>query len=81
MVAIGEDPAVLQSKGMALLSMEELGEAAEAFYHVQESDPWHVKSYFHRVENHLAQGENRRAIEVLDEFVETFPRDAFDPGE
>ena len=81
MVPVGEDPSVLQSKGITLLSMGELGAAAQAFDHANESDPWDVESYYRRVETRLALGENRRAIEVLDEFVDTFPRDAFAPGE
>ena len=81
MVPIGEDPGVLQSKGITFLSLGELGAAAQAFDKANESDPWDVESYYRRVATRLALGENRRAIEVLDEFVGTFPRDAFDPGE
>ena len=81
MVPVGEDPGVLQSKGITHLGMGELGAAAQAFDHANESDPWDVESYYRRVETRLALGENRRAIEVLDEFVDTYPRDAFDPGE
>ena len=81
MVPIGEDPGVLQSKGITLLSLGELGAAAQAFDKANESDPWDVESYYRRVATRLALGENRRAIEVLDEFVDTFPRDAFGPGE
>ena len=81
MVPIGEDPGVLQSKGITLLSLGELGAAAQAFDKANESDPWDVESYYRRVATRLALGENRRAIEVLDEFVDTFPRDAFDPSE
>lgn len=81
MVPVGEDPTVLQSKGITHLSMGELVAAAQAFDHASESDPWDVESYCRRVETRLALGENRRAVEVLDEFVHTYPRDAFDPGE
>lgn len=81
MVPIGEDPGVLQSRGITLLSMGELATAAQAFDQANESDPWDVETHYRRVETRLALGENRRAIEVLDEFVDTYPRDAFDPGE
>ena len=81
MVPIGEDPTVLHSMGIALLGRGNLGAAAQAFDHANESDPWDVESYCRRVETRLALGENRRAIEVLDEFVDTYPRDAFAPGE
>ena len=81
MVPIGEDPTVLHSMGIALLGRGNLGAAAQAFDHANESDPWDVESYYRRVETRLALGENRRAIEVLDGFVDTYPRDAFAPGE
>lgn len=81
MVPVGEDPTVLHSMGIALLGRGNLGAAAQAFDHANESDPWDVESYYRRVETRLALGENRRAIEVLDEFVDTYPRDAFAPGE
>ena len=81
MVPVGEDPTVLHSMGMALLGRGNLGAAAQTFDHANESDPWDVESYYRRVETRLALGEHCRAIEVLDEFVDTYPRDAFDPGE
>ncbi len=81
MVPVGEDPTVLHSMGIALLGRGNLGAAAQTFDHANESDPWDVESYYRRVETRLALGEHGRAIEVLDEFVDTYPRDAFDPGE
>ena len=81
MVPVGEDPTVLHSMGIALLGRGSLGAAAQAFDHANESDPWDVESYYRRVETRLALGEHRRAIEVLDEFVDTYPRDALAPGE
>ena len=81
MVPVGKDPTVRHSMGIALLGRGSLGAAAAAFDHANESDPWDVESYYRRVETRLALGENRRAIEVLEEFVDTYPRDALDPGE
>ncbi len=81
MVPVGEDPTVLHSMGIALLGRGNLGAAARAFDHANESDPWDVESYYRRVETRLALGEHRRAIEVLDEFVDTYPHDVLAPGE
>ncbi len=81
MVPVGKDPTVLHSMGIALLGRGSLGAAAQAFDHANESDPWDVESYYRRVETRLALGENRQAIEVLDDFVGTYPRDALAPGE
>ncbi len=80
-VSVSEDPTVRHSMGIALLGRGNLGAAAQAFDYANESDPWDVESYYRRLETRLALGENRRAIEVLDEFVDTYPRDALAPGE
>lgn len=80
-ISVSLDPTVRHSMGIALLGRGNLEAAAQAFDHANESDPWDVESYYRRVETRLALGENRRAIEVLDEFVDTYPRDALAPGE
>lgn len=80
-VSVSLDPTMRHSMGIALLGLGNLGAAAQAFDHANESDPWDVESYYRRVETRLALGEHRRAIEVLDEFVDTYPCHLLAPGE
>ena len=75
------DPAVPHSRGITLLSCGDLAIAAKAFDQANEADPWDVESYYRRVATRLALGENNGAIEVFDEFIDSYPRDAFHPGE
>ena len=75
------DPTVPHSRGITLLSQGELAAAAQAFDQASELDSWDVESYYRRVATRLALGENSGAIEVFDEFIDSYPRDAFDPGE
>ena len=80
-VSCALDPTVLHSRGITLLSQGDLGAASRVFDQANESDPWDVESYYRRVATRMALGENSGAIKVFDEFIDTYPRDAFDPGE
>ena len=75
------DPTVPHSRGIALLSQGDVTAAAKAFDQANELDPWDVESYYRRVATRLALGENSGAIQVFDEFIDSYPRDAFEPGE
>ena len=75
------DPTVPHSRGATLLSQGEVATAAKAFDQASELDLWDVESYYRRVATRLALGENGGAIEVFDEFIDSYPSDAFDPGE
>ena len=68
--------------GATLSSVKgELAAAAKAFDQANESDPWDVEPYYRRMATCMALCENGGAIEVFDEFIDSYPRDAFDPGE
>ena len=80
-LVVGIGATVPHSRDITLLSQGELATAAKAFNQANESDPWDVESYYRRMAIRLALGENGRVIEVFGEFIDSYPRDAFDPGE